>query len=112
MDPTGRVFDILHWYIKDGAAIFVGKLIGSILTVIGGYDLIFGTHYLVLIIVIGIFLVGFIVVSFGSLGVKALDMMGVINLTSEQETVRRAFGLVTSGVQDWIELLVDFVTGK
>lgn len=101
------LFRTIGWYTKDGPERGFGKVVATLCTFIGGYDLIFGTHYLALMIMFGMLIMVFLVVSVGSLLVKGLDWMGIIDLTPEQEILRKGFGLITAGVEDWIELVVE-----
>jgi len=104
MNVLNRLIQIIHWYTKDGVGRCIGKVVGSLLTAVSLIDFVFGTRLLGAAI---IFLVVFSYAA-GPLLVKWFDFVGLLDLSPEQETLRKGFGLIT-GIEDWFELLIGFL---
>ena len=99
---------IFDWYTGDGWGIFVGKLIVTLLFFIATVDSVLETHYLGLFVVTIIVVIPTLIFKFGPAVVKILHVIGVVNLTGNEEIVRKGFGLVTS-VEAWCEMLFEWI---
>ena len=101
----GRLY---YWYSKGSIWHTVGRIFGTILTGLGILDTIFGTHFVGWFLIVNIYFVPYIILKVGPIVLKLLNLGGFVQLTREQEVLRKVIG-VTSGISDAVHAMIDLL---
>ncbi|MFC7133760.1 MULTISPECIES: hypothetical protein [Salinibaculum] len=114
MDAIRIAHRVYEWYSKGGRWETIGKAAVSVLSLLYGLGIIFKIPLIGVLIVMPLYVIGLALIvlpKFGPTVTKVLDLVGVIQLSPQQETVRQGIGLIT-GIEDKIEFVREFLFGR